>query len=57
MDNQDKSLFDHEEYLERMSYYYSVFLDSASVLEAANTLKISISEMWEAIYVIKGEQK
>jgi len=52
-----KELFNHEEYLERMEYYYSVFLDSKSVLHAAQTLKIDISTMWEAIHLKKGDKQ
>ena len=56
MEQEEKPLFDHEEYKTKMEYYYSVFLDSKSVLEAAYTLKIDINTMWEAIYYVKGMQ-
>jgi hypothetical protein len=45
-----------EELVEKLSYYYSVFLDSKSVVEAAHTLNVPIDEIWRAIDMFKRKK-
>ncbi len=50
----DGELFDHQEWLERMRYYYSKFEEGGSVYEAAKLLpEVPIDDIWEAIETLR----
>ena len=46
-------LFDHDEYMERMEYYYATFIAEGSPYLAAKSLNVDISLIWEAIELQK----
>ena len=50
----DGELFDHQEWLERMHYYYSKFEEGGSVYEAAKLLPgVPLTEIWESVELLR----
>jgi len=53
-----KELFDHQEWLEQMKYYYSKFEEGGSVAEATKLLPgVPIDDIWEAIETLRPREQ
>ncbi|RLA61967.1 MAG: hypothetical protein DRQ78_08345 [Epsilonproteobacteria bacterium] len=54
MSDSQQELFSHNEWLERMRYYYSKFEEAGSVNEASKLLPgVPIQDIWEAIETLR----